>query len=55
MRVAGVDGTKDGLVAVVLDEGDVERAILLPEIETRFAELGDVNPIGTSAAIKLRS
>ena len=51
MRVAGVDGTKNGWVAVVLNEGRVEGTILLPEIETRFAELGDVSLIAVDVPI----
>ena len=42
MRVAGVDGTKGGWVAIVLDDGKVEADHLLRPIETSFEELSDV-------------
>ena len=51
MRVAGVDGTKDGWVAVVLDGGRFERALLLCPIECDFGELGEVAVIGIDVPI----
>jgi predicted RNase H-like nuclease len=42
MRVAGIDGTKGGWVAIVLDDGKVVADHLLHPIETRFEELADV-------------
>ena len=41
MRVAGVDGTKGGWVAIVLDGGRYERDHLIRPIESNFAELAD--------------
>lgn len=37
--VAGVDGTKRGWVAVVLDEGQVQRTALIGRIATEFREV----------------
>jgi hypothetical protein len=34
MRVAGVDGTRGGWVCVVADGGRIERAVLIPTVET---------------------
>jgi predicted RNase H-like nuclease len=39
MRVAGIDGTKGGWVAIMLEEGKVREDRLLRPIETRFEEL----------------
>jgi predicted RNase H-like nuclease len=42
VRVAGVDGTKGGWVAVVLDDGGFVDDFLLRPVDTTFAELTDV-------------
>lgn len=42
MKVAGVDGTKGGWVAVVLDDGRFVADQLLSPVETDFSEVGDV-------------
>jgi predicted RNase H-like nuclease len=39
MRVAGVDGTKNGWVAVALDDGRFAEDILISPIESSFTEL----------------
>lgn len=41
MRVAGIDGTKGGWVAIVLEDGAFAGDLLLKPIETRFGELAD--------------
>jgi predicted RNase H-like nuclease len=51
MRVAGVDGTRGGWVCVVAGGGPIERAVLIPTVETDFAELGDVSVIATDVPI----
>jgi predicted RNase H-like nuclease len=51
MRVAGVDGTKGGWVAIVLDDGRVSADHVLRPIETRFEELGDAEIIAIDVPI----
>jgi predicted RNase H-like nuclease len=51
MRVAGVDGTRGGWVCVVADCGRIERTVLIPTVETDFAELGDVSVIAIDVPI----
>jgi predicted RNase H-like nuclease len=51
MRVAGVDGTKGGWVAVVLEDGRLVDDLLLPLNETDFRRLGDVTVIGVDVPI----
>src|SRR5688500_16381433 len=41
MRVAGVDGTKNGWVAIVLENGRFHRDALIRPIESDFEELAD--------------
>jgi predicted RNase H-like nuclease len=50
MRVAGVDGTKGGWVAVTLEDGRFASDQLLP-LETSFDELGDVDVIAIDVPI----
>ena len=50
MGVAGIDGTKGGWVAIVLDDGRFAGDRLLP-LETNFAELGDVNVVAIDVPI----
>jgi hypothetical protein len=45
MRVAGVDGTKGGWVAIVLDDGRVSTDHVLRPIETSFEELREAEVI----------
>jgi predicted RNase H-like nuclease len=45
VRVAGVDGTKGGWVAIVLDDGRFAGDRLLRPVETDFAELGDAEVV----------
>ena len=45
MRVAGVDGTKGGWVAIVLEDGGVVADLLIPDIRTDFAELAGTRVI----------
>jgi predicted RNase H-like nuclease len=51
MRVAGIDGTRGGWVAVVLERGRFERALLLRPVECGFDELGNVAAIGIDVPI----
>jgi predicted RNase H-like nuclease len=51
MRVAGVDGTRGGWVAIVLDEGRFARDRLFTVVKTEFAELTDVEVIGIDVPI----
>ena len=51
MRVAGVDGTRGGWVAVVLGGGGFESALLLRPIECDFGQLGEVAAIGIDVPI----
>jgi len=51
VRVAGVDGTKGGWVAIVLEEGRFVADLLLPSVESDFAGLGDVDVIGIDVPI----
>jgi predicted RNase H-like nuclease len=50
VRVAGVDGTKSGWVAVTLEHGRFASDHLLP-METTFEELGDVDVIAIDVPI----
>jgi len=50
MRVAGVDGTKGGWVAVTLDDGRIRSIQRVEGVETRFADL-DVNVIAIDVPI----
>jgi predicted RNase H-like nuclease len=49
--VAGVDGTKGGWVAILLEDGGFAGDRLLPTIETSFDELGDVATLGIDVPI----
>jgi predicted RNase H-like nuclease len=51
VRVAGVDGTKGGWVAVVLEDGRFSSDRLLRQVEADFAELGDVEVVGIDVPI----
>jgi predicted RNase H-like nuclease len=51
MRVAGLDGTKGGWIAIVLKDGSFFRDEVLPRIETRFEELGDCKVIAIDVPI----
>src|SRR5262249_5130611 len=51
MRVAGVDGTKGGWVAIVLEYGRVASDFLCLPIETRFDELSDAALIAIDVPI----
>src|SRR5688500_14948156 len=51
MRVAGVDGTKGGWVAVVLEGGRYSSARLIPSVTSTFDELGDVEVIAIDVPI----
>jgi predicted RNase H-like nuclease len=51
MRVAGVDGTKGGWVAVVLEDGRFAADVVLRPVETAFAELAEVVVIGIDIPI----
>jgi predicted RNase H-like nuclease len=51
MKVAGVDGTKDGWVAVVLENGRFAGDHVLPSIEADFGELGDAAVIAIDVPI----
>ena len=51
MRVAGVDGTKGGWVAIVLENGQFSADHVLRPIETRFEELEDVEVIAIDVPI----
>jgi predicted RNase H-like nuclease len=51
MRVAGVDGTKGGWVAIVLDDGRFALDVLCRPVETDFAELADAEVIAIDVPI----
>lgn len=51
MRVAGVDGTKGGWVAIVVEDGAFAGDAVLRPVETDFAELGQVDVIGIDVPI----
>jgi predicted RNase H-like nuclease len=51
MRVAGVDGTKGGWVAIVLENGQFSADHVLRPIETRFDEFEDVAVIAIDVPI----
>jgi predicted RNase H-like nuclease len=49
--VAGIDGTKGGWVAIVLEAGRFVRDVLCRPVETDFGTLGDVDVIGIDVPI----
>lgn len=51
VRVAGIDGTKGGWVAIVLDDGVFTRDQVLRPVETDFAELADVEVVAVDIPI----
>ncbi|MDX6465400.1 MAG: hypothetical protein QOI27_440, partial [Gaiellaceae bacterium] len=51
MRVAGVDGTKGGWVAVVLDDGRFVSDHVLLDVRSTFAELRDAAVIGIDVPV----
>jgi predicted RNase H-like nuclease len=51
VRVVGVDGTKDGWVAITLEHGRFESDHLLRPIKTTFEDLGDVEVIAIDVPI----
>ena len=51
MRVAGVDGTSGGWVAIVLDDGQFAGDRVLSPVETDFAPLADVEVIAVDVPI----
>jgi predicted RNase H-like nuclease len=50
-RVAGIDGTKGGWVAIVLEDGAFAGDAVLRPVETDFAELGLLDVIGIDVPI----
>jgi predicted RNase H-like nuclease len=51
MRVAGVDGTKGGWVAVVLDDGKFVRDVAIRDVKSEFADLADATVIAIDVPI----
>jgi predicted RNase H-like nuclease len=51
VRVAGIDGTKGGWVAIVLEDGRFARDVLCRPVETDFRILADVVVIGIDVPI----
>jgi predicted RNase H-like nuclease len=51
MRVAGIDGTKGGWVAIVLEGGKVVADRVLRPIETQFEELSDAEILAIDAPV----
>ena len=51
MRVAGVDGTKGGWVAIVLDDRLAASGHLLQPIETDFSEIGEIEIIAIDVPV----
>jgi predicted RNase H-like nuclease len=51
VRVAGVDGTKGGWVAIVLEDGALADDFLLRPVETDFAELSEVEVVAIDIPI----
>ena len=51
MRVAGIDGTKGGWVAVVLEDGAFAGDHLIRPVETTFAELADAHVLAIDVPI----
>jgi predicted RNase H-like nuclease len=51
MRVAGVDGTKNGWVAVVLEDGRFAEDVLISPIESSFNELHDTEVVAIDVPI----
>jgi hypothetical protein len=58
VRVAGVDETKGGWVAIILEEGRFVRDDVLTPVQTRFEELGPVEreaSAGRGDDVRIRS
>jgi predicted RNase H-like nuclease len=51
MRVAGIDGTKGGWVAIVLEDGALAEDFLMRPVETDFAQLDDVEVVAMDIPI----
>jgi predicted RNase H-like nuclease len=51
LRVAGVDGTKGGWIAVELLDGRFLRALLIPSVETDFSELADAKVVAVDVPV----
>jgi predicted RNase H-like nuclease len=51
VRVAGIDGTKGGWIAVVLEDGSYAADRLVTPVETMFAELGDADVLAIDVPI----
>jgi predicted RNase H-like nuclease len=51
VRVAGVDGTKGGWVAIVLDDGEFVRDVAIRTIDSEFTELADAAVIAVDVPI----
>jgi len=51
MRVAGIDGTKGGWIAIVLEDGNFSSDHLLQPVQTDFSSLGDVAVIAVDVPI----
>jgi predicted RNase H-like nuclease len=51
MRVVGIDGTKGGWVAVVLENGAFIGDVLVPSIQSRFEEFADARVIAIDVPI----
>jgi predicted RNase H-like nuclease len=51
MRVAGIDGTKGGWVAIVLEDAHFVRGHLIRLVESDFSELGDCEIVGIDVPI----
>src|SRR5919197_446796 len=51
MRVVGVDGTRGGWVAIVLEDGRFACDLLVDRVESTFEELGPADAIGIDVPI----
>jgi predicted RNase H-like nuclease len=51
VQVTGVDGTKGGWVAIVLDDGRFARDYVLRPVESTFAELAEARVVGIDVPI----
>ena len=51
MRVAGIDGTRGGWVAIVIEEGVLARDHLIRPVEATFAELADAEVVAIDVPI----
>jgi predicted RNase H-like nuclease len=51
MRVAGVDGTKNGWVAVALEDGRFAEDLVISPIESSFNELHDAEVVAIDVPI----